>query len=193
MKRICVAALSLFLFSSLLAAGQGPPPPASPPPELKKLDYFVGTWKSIGDLKPSPMGPGGKVTGTDHVEWMTGHFFLVFHSNESSPMGKGLGTAYMGYNAEDKNYTFDAFNSMGEAEHAKGTADGNTWTWTSTDKMGGQVMKGRYTITVVSPTAYNFKYELAPEGGNYSTVMDGKATKVSTAAAKGTAGGETKK
>jgi hypothetical protein len=194
MKTISLAALSLFFFSSLLAAAQAPPPAPTPAQELKKLDYFVGTWKSVGDLKPGPMGPGGKVTGADHVEWMSGHFFLVFHSNESSPMGRGLGTAFMGYNTDDKNYTFDAFNSMGEAEHATGTVAGDTWTWTSTEKMGGQVMKGRYTVTVVSPTSYNFKFELAPESGDYSTVMEGKATKVTSAgSAKGTAGADTKK
>ena len=38
-------------------------------------------------------------------------------------------------------------------------------------------MRGRYTVTVVSPTAYTFKFEMAPEGGDYATVMEGKASK----------------
>jgi len=81
-------------------------------------------------------------------------------------MGRALGTAYMGFNTDEKHYTFDSFNSVGEAEHAKGAVEGDTWTWTLSDKMGGQAMKGRYTITVASPTAYNFKFEVAPEGGD---------------------------
>jgi hypothetical protein len=194
MKRALAIALVAVLACAALAAAQGPPKP-TPAPEVKKLDYFTGTWKSEGELKPGPMGPGGKLSGVDHNEWMSGHFFLVMHSTETSPMGHAVGTAYMGYNTEDKAYTFDAFNSMGEAEHAKGTVEGDTWTWTSTEKMGGHVMKGRYTITVASPTSYSFKFEVAPEGGSdYSTVVEGKATKVTTAkAAEGAEGAAAKK
>jgi hypothetical protein len=195
MKRALVIALVAVLACVALAAAQGPPPKPTPAPEVKKLDYFAGTWKSEGELKPGPFGPGGKLSGVDHNEWMAGHFFLVFHSTNASPMGHVAGTAYMGYSTEDKAYTYDAFNSMGEAEHAKGTVEGDTWTWTSTEKMGGQVMKGRYTITVASPTSYSFKFEVAPEGGSdYSTVVEGKATKVTTAkASKGAEGAAAKK
>jgi hypothetical protein len=45
--------------------------------------------------------------------------------------------------------------------------------------MGSTVMRGRYTITTTSPTTYNFKFEMAPEGGPSSTVIEGKATKQS--------------
>jgi hypothetical protein len=190
MKRASAIALVAVFVCAALAAAQGPPPKPTPAPELKKLDYFVGTWKTTGDLKPGPMGPGGKFTELGHNEWMPGHFFLVEHSNISSgAMGHLVEIAYLGYSAEDKAYTYDAFNSMGEAEHAKGTVEGDTWTWTSTEKMGGQTMKGRFTITVASPTSYSFKFEIAPEsGGDYTTVVEGKSTKV--AAAKTATGAE---
>ena len=44
--------------------------------ELKKLDVPVGTWKFEGEVKQSPFGPGGKVSGTERFEWMPGGFFL---------------------------------------------------------------------------------------------------------------------
>jgi hypothetical protein len=54
--------------------------------------------------------------------------------------------------------------------------------------MGEQTMKQRFTLTIASPTSYNFKFEIAPEGGgDYTTVVDGKATKVTAAKAAGTA------
>jgi hypothetical protein len=34
-------------------------------------------------------------------------------------MGKGAETAYMGYDSNNKMYTYDSFNSLGEAEDAK--------------------------------------------------------------------------
>jgi hypothetical protein len=44
--------------------------------------------------------------------------------------------------------------------------------------MGAQTMKGRYTMKILTPTSYTFKYEMSPDGATWNTVMDGKATKV---------------
>lgn len=148
-----------------------------PAPELKKLDYFAGSWTMDGDMKPGPMGPGGKMSGTERNKWMDGAYFLVCDSAFKSAMGNFTGVAYMGYNSDDKVYTYDAFNTAGEAEHAKGTVDGDNWTWTADEKMGGQTMKGRYSMKILSPTSYSFKYEMSPDGTNWNTMMEGKATK----------------
>jgi Protein of unknown function (DUF1579) len=133
-----------------------------PAPELKKLDYFAGRWAAEGDIKPGPMGPGGKFTGTNRVQWMDGGFFLVTHSEFNGAMGKGTETSYMGYDGNDKMYTYDSFNTLGEADHAKGNVDGDTWTWQSETRMGPQTIKGRLTLKVLSATAYNFKFEMSP-------------------------------
>jgi hypothetical protein len=196
MKRVSAIAIVFAVMCAALAGAQtaapaptpAPTPMAAPtpPPELKKLDYFAGMWRATGDLKPGPMGPGGKFSEVVHSEWMQGRFFLVEHTTVSGVMGHVVEVAYLGYNAADKNYTYDAFNSFGEAEHAKGNVEGDTWTWTSNENMGGKPMKGRFTITVASKTSYTFKFEIAPEGGSdYTTVLEGKATKVTAAAGKG--------
>jgi len=83
----------------------------------------------------------------------------------------------MGYDADKKVYTYKAFNSMGEAEESTGTLDGDTWTWSSEEHMNAMTMKGRYTMKVLSPTSYTMKYELSPDGTNWMTAMEGKATK----------------
>ena len=170
---------AIFFATLLLAAAASAQMPSAPKPgpELKKLDYFAGTWTTDGDIKPGPMGPGGKFGGTDHVQWMDGGYFLVTHSEFKSAMGNGTETSYMGYDSNDKVYTYDSFNSLGESDHSKGTVDGDTWTWNSEEKMGGQTMKGRFTVKVVSATVYNFKFEMSPDGSTWTTVMDGKATK----------------
>jgi hypothetical protein len=148
-----------------------------PAPELKKLDYFVGTWMARGDLKAGPMGPGGKFTGTNYVQWMDGGFFLVTHSDFNGAMGKGTETSYMGYDSKEKMYTYDSFNTLGEADHAKGNVDGDTWTWLSETTMGSQTSKGRLTINVLSATAYNFKFEMSHDGATWVTLLEGKDTK----------------
>lgn len=176
MKRFLILATILAGFAVSVRA-QAPAP--TPAPELKKADYFVGKWKTDGEAKPGPMGPGGKMTMTEESAWMDGNFFLVSHSKFDAPgIGSGSGISFMGYNADQKVYTYDEFNSMGEAEHSTGTLDGDTWTWLGEQKMGAQTMKGRFTMKISSPTSYTFKYEMSPDGTTWTTVMDGTATKV---------------
>jgi hypothetical protein len=176
MKRLSVTILVAMLALTAVASAQMQAP--KPGPEHQKLQYFAGTWSMDGDMKPSPMGPGGKFTGTEHNEWMDGGFFLLSHSDVTMPVGKAKGLAVFGYNSEEKMYTYNGFNSMGEGESAKGTIDGDTWNWTNENKMGGKLMRGRYTVKTLSPTSYTFKFEMQPEGADWATIMEGKATKV---------------
>ena len=60
---------------------------------------------------------------------MPGGFFLVRHTEGKSSMGELKELAVMGYDAESKSYTYDSYNNFGEAEHFKGTVQGDTWTW----------------------------------------------------------------
>jgi len=148
-----------------------------PGPEHKKLDMFAGSWMLDGDMKASAMGPGGKMTENEKCEWMEGGFFIVCHADFKSSMGDGSGLTLMGYSPDDKSYTYREFNSWGEFTDSKGTVDGDTWTWVKDEKMGGTTMKGRFKMTIASPTSYAFSYEMSPDGTKWTMVMDGKATK----------------
>ncbi len=177
MPRVSVsfACLLLLLLIAIAAPAQMPVP--KPAPELSKLEYLLGNWISDSDVKASPMGPGGRVTSNDAVQWMEGKFFLVMHSKYSGSMGNGTGFAIYGYDPNRKVYTYNMYNSWGEEGRSVGTMDGDTWTWNSDDAAGAQPFKGRYTMKVVSPTSYTFKYEMSKDGTSWTTVMDGKATK----------------
>lgn len=117
------------------------------------------------------------MTSTDRSEMMPGGFFLVTHTDGKGSIGVLKGLAVMGYDAQAKVYTYDAFNNFGEADHFKGTVEGDTWTWTSEMNMGGKQMKLRFTAKQISPTSYTMKFEFAGDAG-WSTAMEGKATKV---------------
>ena len=171
---------AIVITTLLLIAAASAQPPAVPKagPEHKKLDYFAGTWTFEGDSKPGPMGPGGKMTMNQDGKWMDGGYFVVIRSDyQSAGMGSGTGMAFLGYDPQDRVYSYDEFNSSGEVVHSKGTVDGDTWTWTNDMKMGPQTMKGRFTEKILSPTSYTFKFEMSADGKTWNTVMDGKATK----------------
>lgn len=175
MKRYgAILAAVLLMTAAALAQMEAP----KPGPEHKKLDMFAGSWTLDCDMKAGPMGPAGKITESEKCEWMEGGFYLVCHLDyKSTSMGNGSGISLMGYSADDKAYTYREFNSWGEFGDSKGSVDGDTWTWTSDEKMGAMSMKGKFTMKVTSPTTYNFSYEMSQDGTKWSTVMDGKATK----------------
>ncbi len=143
------------LFCASAALAQEAPKPG---PEVKKLDLLVGTWTLDEELKPGPMGPGGKITQTEKCVWQEGGFYLICNSTYTGAMGNGVGLSVMGYSTADKTYTYNEFNSWGEPGDSKGTVDGNTWTWTSDMKMGSTTMKGKYMMNILSPTSYTFSY-----------------------------------
>jgi Protein of unknown function (DUF1579) len=173
MRRISILIGSTILSLARIAAAQMPLP--KPAPELKQLDYFLGNWTVDGDMKR----PGGKTTLTEPNKWMDGGFFLISNSEfKSAGMGNGSGISFLGYSPAEKAYTYDEYNSIGEAVHSQGALDGDTWTWTSAQKTDGQTMKGRFTIKTLSATSYSFKYEISQAGTNWITAMEGKGTKV---------------
>jgi len=166
----------LVLFATASWAQMAP----KPGPEVKKLDYFVGTWNVEGTIAPGPWGAGGKFSSTDSTEWMSGNFFVVGHSDFKLPPevgGEGKATSFMGYDTDENVYTYSEFNSQGRREVSKGTVSGDTWTWTSTQNYGGQEIKQKMTIKVLSPASYGLKFEISMDGTNWTTFMDAKATK----------------
>ncbi len=174
MKRAGMIFAAWIIATAAAMAQMQPPKPA---PELKKLDTFVGSWTLDGTMKPGMMGPGGSMTENEKCEWMEGSFYLVCHSDYKSSMGNGVGLSVMGYSADDKAYTYREFNSFGEFDDSRGSLDGDTWTWTNEEKMGGMTMKGRFTMKITSASSYNFTFDMSPDGTKWSTVMDGKASK----------------
>ena len=176
MKRaLAVLAVAMFLLP-LMVPAQAPQAP-QPGPEVKKLDYFVGTWNMEGDSKASPYGPAGKFSGSEHDDWMPGNFFLVAHSAMKVPGAEEKGLAVMGYDTAQNVYTYHSFGSTGMHVFATGVLEGDTWTWHSEDKMGGKVIKGRYIIKQLSPSSYTIKFDMASDTGEWNTIMEGKATK----------------
>ena len=154
--------------------------PTKPGPEVKKLDYFVGTWTVDGTVAQGPWGQGGKFTSTETTEWMPGNFFTEAHSDFKMPPevgGEGKETSIMGYDTDQNVYIYDAFNSQGRRENSKGTLSNDTWTWTSSQNYGGQEIQQKMTIKILSPTSYSLKFEVSLDGTNWMTFMDGKATK----------------
>jgi Protein of unknown function (DUF1579) len=173
----CVVVLVVGL--PLASHAQTPQPAPKPGPEHQRLGYFVGKWTTEGDMKESPMGPGGKVTSTDTCEWFEGRFAVICHSDGKSPMGPTKSIGILGYSTEEKAYTYYGVDNsnMTMASVPRGTLQGDTWTYTDEATMGGKKVKTRVTIKELSPTAYMFKMEMQGPDGKWAPMMEAKCTK----------------
>jgi hypothetical protein len=148
-----------------------------PGPEVQKLGYFVGTWKSEGDIKQNPFMPAGKFSSSDTCEWFAGGFHVVCRSTGTGPTGPVQSLGILAYNPEEKVHTYSGIDNSGMSTAAKGHVTGNTWTFKSEDKMGGKTYHGRYSMVTSAADSYTFKYETSEDGKKWMVMMDGKTTK----------------
>jgi hypothetical protein len=183
-KRIIGVIAICVLLVGVSMRAQAPQAAPTPGPEVKRLGYFIGTWKEVGTAHMGAMqGPEGKVTTTTKYEWLPGGFFVVGHSDGITSMGPNKEMSVMGWDLTKKMYSYHAFDSMGEEDSAKGTVNGDTWSWTA-DDMDGMPMKLRVTIKEVSKTEYTFKMDVSTDGNTWTTGMESTSTKVMPVTAK---------
>jgi Protein of unknown function (DUF1579) len=178
MKKLLVIAIALAVVAPCLAQTAQTPQPPKPGPEVHKLGYFVGTWKSEGEVKVgSPSNPAGKFSGTETCEWFAGGFQIVCRGEDTGPLGKMTFLDILSYDVEAKVYIGYFISSRGETESDTITVTGNTWTSTWEGKEAGKPEKVRYTQVQESPTSYTFKVERSVAGGPWTVIEEGKGTK----------------
>lgn len=182
MQRTLKATLAITVLglAAAPAAAAQAAPPQKPSPEHQRLGFFVGRWKAEGEVKPGPMGPGGKITGTDTCEWFEGRFSVICRSEGQGPSGPSRSLGILGYSPEEKVYTYYGVDNsaMTMSTVPKGTVQGKTWTYTDQGTMGGQAFKSRVTIEEESPTAYTFRMEMQGPDGKWIEMMRSRNTKV---------------
>ncbi len=175
MKRLVMFFALLVVVS--LAVAQAPQGPPKPGPEHNKMEYFVGQWNAEVNSQASDFGPAGKGTGTETCRWLPGGFFIHCDRTEKGPSGEVQSGGIMGYDANEKVYTYYGVDSMGGAFLAKGTVTGNVWAWTTTMKMGAKTYMLKFVATVTPPNGQSFKFEAAEGNGPMKLISEGKSTR----------------
>ena len=176
MHRIAIVALLLSTFAFAQAPMQSSAPGVSL--QHQRMSFFLGDWTASGTAKISPSAPAAPFTLKEHGEFVTDGYFLETKTSMKGPLGAVNSQRVMGYNVEDKTYTYNVYNSLGEHQVALGHLNGNTWTWNSEEKLNGMTVTGRYTIVETGPDSFTFKSEVSDPKGGWVTVMEGKAQRV---------------
>ena len=168
--RIDTVALA-FALSLLAADAPAQTPAPKPGPEHARLASLAGRWTIAGESQ------GARFTRTESCGWFAGGFHLICHSEAAGPAGTVEGQSIIGYDPDDKTYTFYFISSTGTALLMRGAVTGPVWTWNGELRVGGELMKARTTITDESPTAYTFKLEGSFGTGPWMLLEEGRGTK----------------
>ena len=168
MRSLCAGTM-LWLLINVLASAQTPTP-------RQMMGYFAGDWQLTGTAKVSPNSPSGPYKSSQHGEWV-GDGFLEIHSVSHGPLGNVHGVRMLEYNAQDKIFTMNAYNSLGEHQLGSCKPEGATWVWNFAEKLNGVAASRRETMTLTSPNSYNFKSEVQKPDGSWAAIMEGTATR----------------
>ena len=172
--RILVSGVVATLLGTAIVVAQTAAP--KPGPEHKRLERMLGQWSYQGEAKASPLGPAGKITGSETCEWYAGGFGIVCRTKGTGPKGPMTSMGVTSYDPAQKTYTYYAISSLGDNFFIRGQIDGNVWTFEDTIQMEGKPMKIRATVTEDSATATTFKLEAGAEG-QMMVIEEGKSTK----------------
>jgi hypothetical protein len=168
MKRIPSAFVCIIMLSAFSIQAQTPAEDPKPAPEVQKLAYWVGTWKA----------EAGEDSETTTFEWFAGGFGVIGRTEGTSAEGKYSSITICSYNPEAKTYTLYILSSNHPGRMAKGTAIGNTWYFETEGTVDGKPAKYRQTIVEVTPMLRTFRAEKSVDGGPWTLISMGRATKV---------------
>jgi len=175
--RMIFAGILVALCPVLVQAQTAP----KPGPEHKKLEVWVGSWSTQGEVKPgNAYGvPAGKFSRTDRFQWVPGGFFLQQNREGKGPEGEIRHMAMIGYDPIAKKYTWAWFDlASGASASFTMTNNGNTWISTGGGtSRGGKPFQERCTSDFVPNVSSTFKCETSPDGKTWTPAIEGKATK----------------
>ena len=93
--------------------------PSKPGAEVKKLDYFAGSWTTEGTISQGPWGSGGKFSSTNTSEWMlraaSSSSVIATSTCRSELGGDGSAIDFFGYDTNQNTYTRDEFQQARDA------------------------------------------------------------------------------
>jgi len=98
-------------------------------PEHRRLEPFIGKWKTEGIIKATPVAPGVPFHAVDTYEWVPGGFFVLHRWDANMPDGRTQGVEILGYDAARATYTVQSFDSVGNTDALTASVAGDSWTF----------------------------------------------------------------
>ena len=158
--------------------GGGQTEPAPPGPEHRRLDAFVGTWKTRGQQHESPFGPAAKFTATESYEWLAGGFFLVHRLNGHFGDSPAACIEVIGHDPARRAYALHTFYNNGTTNAWELREQSGTWTLTGE----WDTPEGPVQVRCVSSFGHEGRsitgtWEYSNDGSSWRTFLEATSTR----------------
>ena len=171
-----IGALSLIALLFFQQSSQQPsratePTDPMPPPNM---DYFIGKWSFDWNVPESPLGPGGKMKGTEMYKKIPGSYESDIEGE--GPAGPFKGRAIMTYKEAERVVTRSEDGLFGVSVVKTGPIGGDlggyyTIHWESASiKKSGKVIKLKGKTLLLSPAHYKVQVEISVDGGPFTSL-----------------------
>lgn len=169
-------ALIFVLLFSLQSQQQQPSRPTNPddPMPPPDMDYFIGTWSFDWNVPESPLGPAGKIKGTETYKKLQSGDSYESEIVGEGPAGDFKGRAKTVYNEKERLVTRTETGIFGMEITRRGPIGGDlggyyTIFWESQPiKKDGKTIKLKGKTLMLSPANYRMQVQISVDGGPYT-------------------------
>jgi len=174
---IRILILSLLVFQPLFQpSAQQPSRPTEPTDQMPppNMAYFLGTWTFEWNVPESPLGPAGKLKGTETYRKAQDGAAYESEIEGEGPQGAFKGRATTVYNEKEKIVTRSETGLFGVSLVKSGPIGGDlggyyTIFWESAPiKKDGKTIKLKGKTQMLSPAYYRLQIQISVDGGPYT-------------------------
>ena len=169
---ILILIFALILFQPLLQQPSRPTEPTDPMPP-PDMDYFIGAWSFDWNVPESPLGPAGKIKGTETYRKNAEGSYESEIEGEG-PEGAFKGRATTVYDEKKRLVTRSETGLFGVEMTRSGPIGGDlggyyTIFWETTPiKKDGKTIKLKGKTLMLSPAHYRLQVQISVDGGPYT-------------------------
>jgi hypothetical protein len=142
-----------------------------PPPNM---DYFLGTWSFEWNVPESPLGPAGKIKGTETYKKSLNGTAYESVIEGDGPQGQLKGSATTVYNEKERLVTRSETGIFGVSLTKIGKIGGDlggyyTIFWESAPiKKEGKIVKLKGKTLMLSPANHRLQMQISVDGGPFT-------------------------
>src|SRR5687768_10667778 len=137
---------------------------SQPSADHKRLQVFVGRWRTLGQTIATDSAPAMSIVGTDSYEWLDGGFFLVHHVDVRMGDQAMRGIEIIGYDRATNSYPTRSFDSQGNAGSYTATVNDDIWTFARESERATVVFSN-------NGNAMSAEWERTDDGTNWMPCM----------------------
>jgi hypothetical protein len=166
----------LFLLITFLLQQQSRPTEPTDPMPPPNMDYFIGTWSFDWNVPESPLGPAGKMKGSETYKKILSGPVYQSEIRGDGPDGPFEARAITSYDEKEKLVSRYEIFSYGVSVFKSGRIGGDlggyyTIFWESPPiRKNGKMIKLKGKTQMLSPAHYRVFLEISVDGGPFTSL-----------------------